>query len=104
MQPVEDMMEQPPEQQPLENIVVQFAEEPVENMMELLYITDGVIPFLSELCQQMSNLSSKEDICSTEELQSVGEKLALVSKAYNVIGYNYYYRSLKTTALYQKNL
>ncbi|XP_019860384.1 PREDICTED: inositol 1,4,5-trisphosphate receptor-like isoform X2 [Amphimedon queenslandica] len=50
----------------------------LEHVMELLYITDGVIPFLSKVCHEMSHQSSEKHICTKEELQSLREQLELL--------------------------
>uniref|UniRef100_A0A1X7T0P7 RyR/IP3R Homology associated domain-containing protein n=1 Tax=Amphimedon queenslandica TaxID=400682 RepID=A0A1X7T0P7_AMPQE len=50
----------------------------LEHVMELFYITDGVIPFLSKVCHEMSHQSSEKHICTKEELQSLREQLELL--------------------------
>ena len=39
-----------------------IEEQPVQDMMELLYIIDGVIPFLSQFCRQMSHHDQSSEV------------------------------------------
>ena len=39
--------------------------------MDLLYVIDGVIPFLSQFCHEMSSN------CTIEELEDIGKKLVV---------------------------
>lgn len=50
----------------------------LEHDMELLYFTDGVIPFLSKVCHEMFRQSSEKHICTKEELQIVQEQLEVL--------------------------